>query len=90
MLVIVIISLFSLIAISEDNIKIKTPKNNFQFNTFTSAVCEEKDNLRYCRDELFVNCNGKILKADETKDCNGFKIENKVTGFAVFDKNSFE
>ena len=60
--------------------------DTLEFSTFTSALCEKKDSLNYCRDELLVNCNGKILKAISGKDCNGFRIEDKVTGFAVFDE----
>ena len=57
--------------------------NDSKFKTFTMAVCENKNDLMYCKDELFVNCSGKISKANDIKECNGFKIENKVTGFAV-------
>lgn len=49
-------------------------------------MCEEKNDLFYCRDELFVNCNGKISNAADVAECNGFKIDNEISGFAVFDK----
>ena len=85
LLILVILSLFSFMAVSLSNDKknLKENSKNFEFKTFTSAVCETKNNLNYCRDELFVNCNGKISKSSEIKECNGFKIDNKVTGFAV-------
>ena len=55
------------------------------FSAFTSAVCENQKNFVYCRDEVFVNCNGKISKASGMAECNGFKLEiPKVTGEAVF------
>ena len=81
------LSLFSFMAISSstNNKNINQDSKNIQFKTFTSAVCETKTNLNYCRDELFVNCSGKISKADDVKECNGFKIGNKVTGFAVLE-----
>lgn len=92
LLVLVGLSLFSFIAVSLGTNKneIKQDSKSIEFRTFTSAVCEEKNDLRYCRDELFVNCNGKISKASEIKECNGFKVDNQVNGFAVLEKNSFE
>ena len=39
---------------------------------------------------MFVDCNGKISKSAEIGECNGFKVEDKVTGFAVFEKDSPE
>ena len=58
-----------------------------EFKTFTSAVCEEKDDFVHCRDVLFVNCNGKVSKASEIENCNGFDVFGDVTGFAIFDKD---
>ena len=73
------------------NINIKedeNAKNNFGFSTFTSAICEDKNDFVYCKDELFVNCNGKISKAIDVVECNGIKMNApKVTGFAVFEKD---
>ena len=58
-----------------------------QFNTFTSAVCNNDGKITKCKDELFVNCNGKILKFDEIAECNGLKLDvQKPTGSAVFSK----
>ena len=86
LLVLIGISLFSFMAVSSgtDKNEINQDPKRIQFRTFTSAVCEEKNDLRYCRDVLFVNCDGKLSEASEIKECNGFKIDNKVTGFAVF------
>ena len=92
LLVLVGLSLFSFMAVSLSTNKdeIKQDSKSIEFKTFTSAVCEEKNNLKYCKDELFVNCNGKLSKASEIKECNEFKVDNQVTGFAVLEKNSFE
>ena len=86
LIVIVVLSSLSFLALSikDNKIPLKNSKN-IEFRTFTSAVCESKNDLVNCRDELFVDCNGKISKADEIKECNGFELKNqKVTGFAVF------
>ena len=57
------------------------------FSTFTSAVCEHNGDFVKCSEELFVSCNGKVLKADEINGCNDFDTDkNKVSGFAVFEK----
>jgi hypothetical protein len=89
LLVLAGLSLFSFMAVNSGTNKdeIKQDSRSIQFKTFTSAVCEEKNDLRYCRDVLFVNCNGKISKASEVQDCNGFKPDDRVTGFAVFENN---
>ena len=86
-LIFVGLSLFGFMAVisSTNNDDIKQDSKSIQFKTFTSAVCETENNLNYCRDELFVNCNGKISKSSEIKECNGFEIDNKVTGFAVLE-----
>tara|TARA_Y100000310_G_scaffold345846_1_gene471155 strand:+ start:47958 stop:48248 length:291 start_codon:yes stop_codon:yes gene_type:complete len=55
------------------------------FQTFTSAVCEENNGFVECKDELFVNCNGNI--SNNIKECNGFSVMDKVSGFAVFEKD---
>lgn len=86
LLALVSLSLFSLAAVSlgsKENFK--ESLQNISFKTFTSAVCENKNGLLYCKDEMFIDCNGKISKADEVQECNGFKIENKVTGFSVLE-----
>ena len=90
LLVLVGLSLFSFMAVSLSTNKdeIKQDSKSIEFKTFTSAVCEEKNNLKYCKDELFVNCNGKLSEASEIKECNGFKVDNRVSGFAVFERDS--
>ena len=81
---------FSFIVISAKNVNdIKTetlekPKA-LEFSTFTTAVCEDKGNIVHCKDEFFVNCNGKVSKAVDVAECNGMKVEApKILGFAVF------
>ena len=66
---------------------IKVESNDVNFNTFTSAVCENVGEVVHCRDEVFVNCSGKISKASDFVECNGTKINvPKATGAAVFEK----
>lgn len=60
-------------------------QKELEFKTFTSAVCEDKEGIKHCKDELFVNCNGKISRTSETSECNGITVGNpEITGFAVF------
>ena len=84
LLAIALVSLLGFISISNSNNE--KFSGNSQLKTFTSAVCEESGEYKFCKDELFVNCSGTILMANETKECNGFAIDNKVVGFAVFEK----
>ena len=57
------------------------------FSTFTSAVCSNDGDFVKCKDELFVQCNGKVSKADDVQECSGFNLDkSKVTGFAVLEK----
>src|SRR3989338_5462092 len=93
LLILVIISSFSFVAVSiksdinDEKTEIKN-SDYAEFKTFTSAVCEDKNDTVYCKDELFVNCNGKISKAGEIDECNGINMDSfKVTGSAVFEKN---
>lgn len=88
LLVVAGLSLFSFIALSSAYNKADNGENpkSIEFRTFTSAVCENKGEFVHCRDELFVNCNGKISKSRELEECNGFRISSKVSGFAVFEK----
>lgn len=89
-LVMIVLFLFSFMAlgVNSDYADFKKSPGSLEFKTFTSAVCEEKNDLRYCKDELFIDCNGKISKAKDVTECNGFKLNNqKVTGFAVFEKD---
>ena len=98
LLIVVFIASFSFVAANLDSLNIGKNKNKevqvreetkaFEFSTFTSAVCENKEDLVHCRDEFFVNCNGKIAKAVDFAECNGIKVEvPKVLGFAVFSKD---
>lgn len=89
LLVLVVIASLSVVAINLKNNKVEAKKESksFEFSAFTSAVCENKENFVYCKDEVFVNCNGKISKATDVAECDGMKIDvPKVTGFAVFEK----
>ena len=55
------------------------------FSVFTSAVCENKNSMVYCKDSIFVNCNGNISAAADVAECDGIKISlPKTTGSAVF------
>lgn len=89
LVLLVVIASFSFITYSSNNEKIveKNPKQ-FEFNTFTSAVCEDYDDVVNCRDEVFVNCDGRVSKATDLEECNGIAVEvPKATGFAVFRKD---
>lgn len=89
LLILVVIASFSFITYSANSEKTKAKEKSkqFEFSTFTSAVCEDKENFVHCRDEVFVNCDGKIAKANELSECNGIKVETpKILGFAVFEK----
>ncbi|MEK6943741.1 MAG: hypothetical protein AABX00_06795 [Nanoarchaeota archaeon] len=88
--VIIAIFSFSFAAVKMNSIlddKNTDKKSPVEFSTFTSAVCNNDGNFVNCKDEMFVQCNGKVSKADEIKDCNGFSLDsNKITGLAVFEK----
>lgn len=83
---------FSFIVLSLGNSNNKKIENKDQskiteFSTFTSAVCEAKENVVECRDEVFVKCNGTVSKATDIAECNGLKIDvPKAIGFATFGK----
>lgn len=89
MLVLIFLSLFSFMALSvnREYNDFKKSSTGFEFKTFTSAVCEDKNDLVYCKDELFVNCNGKISKSSEIEECNGILLSKGVSGSAVFGKD---
>ena len=96
LIVVTIISSFSLVAASINNLNVsadnannkKIETKNSEFSAFTSAVCENKEKFVYCKDEIFVNCNGKISNAVEFAECDGIKIALPAsTGFAVFRKD---
>ena len=57
LLVLVLLSLFSFMAVSVSNNKtdVKEKPRNIEFKTFTSAVCDNSSELIKCKDELFVN-----------------------------------
>ena len=79
---------FAVANISKDNAKTKEQAKKLEFSTFTSAVCERGEEVVYCKDEFFVNCNGKISKALDVAECNGIKLDApKPTGFATFGKD---
>ena len=86
LVLLVVIASFSFITYSANSEK--TAKENskqFEFSTFTSAVCEDKLDSVHCKDEVFVNCDGKISKAADAEECNGMEVEiPKALGFAVF------
>ena len=65
-----------------------------EFRTYTKAVCEKRNGLTYCQDELFANCNGYefIIQKDDARPirCGSlvFKIpENKVSGNGIFSED---
>ena len=84
---------FSFVAVSinhadNKNTEAKEKIKSFEFSTFTSAVCENKADIVHCRDEVFVNCSGKVSKAVDVQECNGIKLDvPQSTGFAVFGDN---
>ncbi len=58
-----------------------------EFSAFTSAVCQNKADFVQCKDEIFINCSGKISKADDAAECNGINLDlPKAAGYAVFEK----
>ena len=93
-LILAVMASFGLIVNSINNDKntdvneVKEESKPLEFSTFTSAVCENKENYVYCKDEFFVNCYGEISKAVDAAECNGIKIDTpKTLGFAVFEKD---
>ena len=81
---------FSFVAANISNEKSQVKENSevLEFSTFTSAVCEKGGEFVYCKDEFFVNCNGKISIELDVAECNGIKIDApKTLGFAVFSKD---
>ena len=86
LVIVLAIASFSLIAASITGDKPEIKKSEIlEFSSYTSAVCESKEKFTYCKDEIFVNCNGKISKATDVIECNGIRMDApKSTGFAVF------
>lgn len=90
LLMLAVIASFSFITNStaSEKAEIGEKSKQFEFSTFTSAVCEDNEDSVHCRDEIFVNCDEKVSKADDISECNGIKIEiPKALGFAVFEKD---
>jgi len=90
LLIVVVMATFSFVVLSTKNnndmkaAMLEKPKI-LDFGTFTSAVCESRKDIVNCKDEVFVKCNGKVTKAVDVAECNGFKIDvPKATGAAVF------
>lgn len=76
---------FSFVALSADSEKTGNTKL-LEFSTFTSAVCEAKEEVIHCKDEVFMNCNGNVSKAADVAECGGLRLDvPKASGFAVFD-----
>ncbi len=92
MLLLVVMASFSFVAaniyINDTKTKEEIEESQiFEFSTFTSAVCENSEDVVHCKDEVFVNCDGKVSKAVDVAECNGVKLEvPKALGFAVFEK----
>ena len=88
LLIVLVISSFIVVAnINNDRINDNKKSEELKFSTFTSAVCENKERFVYCKDEVFVNCNGQISKAIDIAECNGIRLDvPEITGFAVFEK----
>ena len=93
LLILVLVISFSFVVLSINNLSYKKIENKeenkiLEFGTFTSAVCENKEEVVHCKDEVFVNCNGKVSKVLDAAECNGFKLDApKVSGAAVFGKD---
>ncbi len=87
LLVLIALSLFSFMVVCFRNEYKSAKSSGLQLKIFTSAVCDTSGDFVNCKDGLFVNCNGKISKSDEIEECNGFKLDDKVTGLSVFEKN---
>ena len=94
LLIVVIVPSLSFLVLSINNDKIEDKNTEIEekskileFSTFTSAVCENREEVVHCKDEFFVNCNGEISKAVDVAECNGIKVDvPKALGFAVFGK----
>lgn len=91
--ILAVIASFSLAAINigdtkNEGLEAEEKTKEFEFSTFTSAVCEDKEGLVHCKDEVFVDCNGNVSKAIDVAECDGIRLDApKATGFAVFGKD---
>jgi len=64
------------------------------FKVFTKAVCEEKDERIFCKDELFVKCNDEEYtisneSLNKVVECNNIKLnlsDVNVKGDGIFQK----
>lgn len=89
-LILAVMASFSFVALSTGNannqkVEIKEEAKPLEFSTFTSAVCEDRQDHVFCRDEFFIKCNGEVSKAADVAECNGIKVDvPKALGFAVF------
>ncbi|MBS3104715.1 hypothetical protein J4234_00490 [Candidatus Woesearchaeota archaeon] len=87
-LIVVVSVSFVAANISNDKIAPKEQLKVIEFSTFTLAVCERGKDVVRCKDEFFVNCNGKITKAVDVAECNGMRVDvPKALGFATFGKD---
>lgn len=62
---------------SEDNNK----SINFKIGTF--AICNDKDNFKYCQDKIFASCNGTLIEVNSNEiECLGrkYSISNLALG----------
>ena len=87
-LVLIVSISFAAANISNEKNQVKENPRVLEFSTFTSAVCERGKDVVHCKDEVFVNCDGKVSKAVDVAECNGIKLDvPKTLGFAVFGKD---
>ena len=87
-LMIILVAAISFAAVKmNDKEQITAPElKKFSLKTYTAAVCEDRENHIFCKDEFFVNCNGNVSIASEIAECEGVKIPvPNAMGAAVFD-----
>jgi len=93
-LVIIALSLIGKPATTAYAVKENPNIGEIKFKVLTKAVCEEKSNHVFCRDELFVKCDGKeyLVSNEPLNDmleCNDIKInlsDIKANGDTEFKK----
>ena len=94
-----IILILIIIALNDDEktataYVVKEIPKEIEFKTFTKAICEERNDHLFCRDELFVKCNDKeyAISNDSLNnliECNNIKLNlsyTKVNASGVFKK----
>ncbi len=70
-----------------EKIETKQEPKIFEFSTFTTAVCNNKNDVVHCKDIVYVKCNGTISELEDAAECNGLKLYiPKASGVAVFRK----